>query len=712
MYQTSAYNKMGRGSRYLAILTIALFMSLALAAGAFAASFAYIPNSGSNNVSVINTTTNTVISTVPVGLAPVGVAVHPTGLAVYIANFSDDTVSVIDTTSNLATATVPVAGNPSGIAVSPDGLQVYVTSRGSNTVSVINTMTLLVTSTITVGSNPSSVAISPDGLTAYVCNVSGSTMSVIDTASGSVVNTIAVALGAEQVAVSPAGDMVYVVGPSASALSIIDAATLSVINLPVGNLPTGVVVNAAGSFTYTANFGNNTISIVDNSSNTVVGSYSTGQAPYGIDISSANLLYVANFTSNNVSVIDAATGTLITTVNVGTSPMPIGRFIGPDMPNTADIAVTINADTPQVLPGGNVTYSVTVYNNGPDTATAVSLSNTIPAGSSFISASAGQGTCSFTAPTITCDIGHIAFGADVSATIVLSAPSTPGNFVNTITVAGSSIDGTPANNTASASVTVPEPEYTLTVAKAGDSTGTVVSLPAGINCGATCSDLFKGSTVVTLTATPAVGSIFAGWSAPCSGADTCTITMSADTTVTATFSHVYTVKGKVTTSGGGVTVPLPGVVVTLAGNGVTATAVTSSTGNYILSDIPSGTYTVTPARSGYVFTPGSRSVTVAGANVIGQNFVAIADGSSVGHSISGKIKWYTAPLSGVLVILDGPVYAKTKTNSAGTYIFPNLPNGVYTLIAYKIGHSFKPYQRVVTVNNADVTGQKFSSIVP
>src|SRR5207247_6685833 len=72
---------------------------------------------------------------------------------------------------------------------------------------------------------------------------------------------------------------------------------------------------------------------------------------------------------------------------------------------------------------------------------------------------------------------------------------------------------------------------------AGTGSGTVTSAPAGINCGATCSASFASGTVVTLTATPAAGSTFSGWSgAGCSGTGACVLTLSAATTVTATFS--------------------------------------------------------------------------------------------------------------------------------------------------------------------------------
>src|SRR5947208_1571428 len=59
----------------------------------------------------------------------------------YITNALDNTVSVIDTTTNTVTATFPVGAGPSGVAVTSDGSKVYVTNGGSNTVSVIDTAT-------------------------------------------------------------------------------------------------------------------------------------------------------------------------------------------------------------------------------------------------------------------------------------------------------------------------------------------------------------------------------------------------------------------------------------------------------------------------------------------------------------------------------------------------------------------------------------------
>ena len=77
--------------------------------------------------------------------------------------------------------------------------------------------------------------------------------------------------------------------------------------------------------------------------------------------------------------------------------------------------------------------------------------------------------------------------------------------------------------------------YGLSVAMAGVGAGSVTSSPAGIDCPATCSAEFAPGSKVTLTEMPATNYAFAGWSGACSGTSTCTVTVSAARSVTATF---------------------------------------------------------------------------------------------------------------------------------------------------------------------------------
>jgi hypothetical protein len=84
--------------------------------------------------------------------------------------------------------------------------------------------------------------------------------------------------------------------------------------------------------------------------------------------------------------------------------------------------------------------------------------------------------------------------------------------------------------------------YTLSVAKSGNGIGTVTSGEAtpNINCGVNCSFPYVSGTSVTLTATPAAGSTFTGWSGACSGTGSCVMSMSAGQSVTADFAPAST----------------------------------------------------------------------------------------------------------------------------------------------------------------------------
>jgi hypothetical protein len=93
-----------------------------------------------------------------------------------------------------------------------------------------------------------------------------------------------------------------------------------------------------------------------------------------------------------------------------------------------------------------------------------------------------------------------------------------------------------ASKTCTATFNLIVQNFSLSVAKTGD--GTVTSAPAGISCGTDCSEAYNSGTSVTLTAIPAPGSNFIGWSGACSGTGTCTLSVTANTSVTATFADL------------------------------------------------------------------------------------------------------------------------------------------------------------------------------
>lgn len=119
----------------------------------------------------------------------------------------------------------------------------------------------------------------------------------------------------------------------------------------------------------------------------------------------------------------------------------------------ADLSVS-KVDSPDpVFVGSPLTYTVTMTNNGPDGATGVMLTDTLPGGVTFVSAVSTQGSCAEAARVVTCTIGNMANGAMVTVTIVVT-PTVPGVITNTAVVAGTETDPNAANNTATEQTTI------------------------------------------------------------------------------------------------------------------------------------------------------------------------------------------------------------------------------------------------------------------
>ncbi len=185
---------------------------------------------------------------------------------------------------------------------------------------------------------------------------------------------------------------------------------------------------------------------------------------------------------------------------------------------TADLAITKTDAPDPVTAGTNLTYTITVTNNGPDAAANASWTDTLPAGTSFVSLPAVAGWTCTTGATVTCSNPSFAVGSAVfTLTVQVASSVTAGTVLsNTATVTSATADGTPANNSATATTTVsasadlsvtkvdtPDPvapgtnlTYTITVTNAGPSNAATVSLS---------DTLPAGTTFVSL---PAV----AGWS--------------------------------------------------------------------------------------------------------------------------------------------------------------------------------------------------------
>ena len=117
-------------------------------------------------------------------------------------------------------------------------------------------------------------------------------------------------------------------------------------------------------------------------------------------------------------------------------------------PPSADLSVTKTDSPDPAHIGQKLTYTMPVVNSGPDAATGVVLTDTLPKTAGFYSVSATQGTCTRTKTTVTCNLGSLASGATDTVTLVVK-PTVKGTITNTVTVAAASpTDPNTTNNTA------------------------------------------------------------------------------------------------------------------------------------------------------------------------------------------------------------------------------------------------------------------------
>ena len=159
----------------------------------------------------------------------------------------------------------------------------------------------------------------------------------------------------------------------------------------------------------------------------------------------------------------------------------------------------------------------------------------------------------------------------------------------------------------------------------------------------------------------------------------------------------WSISGGLGASGSGATVALTGAS--------TGTTTADGSGNYTFTGLANGSYTVTPGKSGYTFSPTSLAVTLNGANATGINFTATLMPPPT-WSISGGLG---ASGSGATVTLTGASTAATTADGSGNYTFTSLANGAYTVTPAKSGYTFSPTSLAVTLNGANVTGINFTA---
>ncbi len=181
----------------------------------------------------------------------------------------------------------------------------------------------------------------------------------------------------------------------------------------------------------------------------------------GLGLGAANtatfslVLQVSASTPSGTSITDTVTATAgnvvpSITTNTASATVVVGNA------NSADMAIVKTGTPNPVTEGTPLTYTLTVTNNGPASATNVTVTDTLPSAVTYLSTSTTQGSCSEAGGTVTCLLGTMANAATATISI-LTLPNTPGFASNTATVSADQTDPTPANNTSTQNETITAP---------------------------------------------------------------------------------------------------------------------------------------------------------------------------------------------------------------------------------------------------------------
>jgi uncharacterized repeat protein (TIGR01451 family) len=195
------------------------------------------------------------------------------------------------------------------------------------------------------------------------------------------------------------------------------------------------------------------VNVIDTSSQTVVATVNVDRGPYGVAVTPDSArIYVVLF-DNKVDVIDTATRTIVDTVPVGRQPQGIAI-----RPFISDVGIGQSATPDPVMSGANLTYTLTVTNNGPDPALSITMTDVLPPETTFVSCAAtGTGVCSGSDATQTVTFARLESGATETITIVATVNAdVPDQTVisNTATVGSGTYDPDSSNNASTATVTV------------------------------------------------------------------------------------------------------------------------------------------------------------------------------------------------------------------------------------------------------------------
>ncbi len=305
----------------------------------------YVTNENGGDVSVIDSDSLAVTTTIPVGKRPRGIHLGPDGRTFFVAlsgsppappgvdestlpppDKSADGIGVVDVTQAKVVRVIKSGSDPEEFDLSRDGKLLFVSNEDEGKVSITGIAEGNMVATVKVGDEPEGVTTSPDGKFVYVTSEDSGTVTVVDPVGHKEIKTIKVGRRPRSVAFLPDGSRAYVTNENDGVVTLVDSVKHQVIrSIRLGEAgkvkPMKAIVSKDGATLYVSAGRGKNIYVIDTKTNLVSWSVEVGKRPWGLALSpDGKTLFAADGPSNEVVVIDLATRIVVKKIAVGQGP--------------------------------------------------------------------------------------------------------------------------------------------------------------------------------------------------------------------------------------------------------------------------------------------------------------------------------------------------------------------------------------------------------
>jgi YVTN family beta-propeller protein len=302
----------------------------------------YVVNAGAGgqgSLSVINAENNTVAATIPLHRQPVSIDLDPAGALAYVANSGSDTISVLDLKGRRELTQIAVGSQPVAARVAPDGHTLVVANRRGNSVSLVSLpgardlTTFRVRQVFTGCPGAGDDVILPDSSKAFIPCAAGHQVMVVALAQSKanpaqpdrLETLMDVGRGPVQLALKPDGGELFVVNSLSDSISEVVTNTNDVGGAyMIGDHPVCGLVSADNSLLYVGNLGSQVVTVYSIDDGRRAGFVRVGDGPSALAFSSSGqLLFVVDARSSDIAVVRTASNSLFTILPTGRSPNAI-----------------------------------------------------------------------------------------------------------------------------------------------------------------------------------------------------------------------------------------------------------------------------------------------------------------------------------------------------------------------------------------------------